>query len=57
LWQEDLKFETSLDYIVRPCHKTATTKKKPKMVEMSWALVLTPVILTTQEAEIRRIVA
>jgi hypothetical protein len=47
LRQEDCKFETSLEYIARPC-----LKKRKTMAQCWW---LTTVILVTQEAEIRRI--
>jgi hypothetical protein len=44
--QEDCKLEASLDYNIRPC------LRKTKKAGQQWFI---PIILGTQEAEIRRI--
>jgi hypothetical protein len=51
LKQEDCKFQGSLGYM-RSCLKKKKNKRKRKRARYQW---LTPVILATQEAEIRKI--
>jgi hypothetical protein len=50
LRREDPGFNVSLDYIVRPCVKKKT--KNQNQTARHWWFM--PVILSTQEAEIRR---
>jgi hypothetical protein len=50
LRQEDCKFKTSLGYIVRLCLKNNKQQQKIVLTRHRW---LTPVVLTTWEAEIR----
>jgi hypothetical protein len=52
---ENQEFKISLGYILRLCLETTTKTKQKQEQKHSWCQWLTPVILTTQEAEIRRI--